>query len=219
MEIVELLAQAREETGTKEARRLRAAGKVPVSLYGQKTDAAKLVVESREFERIMRGHAGSSFIMKLKVEGRDDTSVIIKEIQRHPLRDHLLHIDLLSVALDEKIVTGIPVRLVGESIGVREGGVMQAGVRELQIEALPTELPEFIEVDVVELNIGQSIHASELKLPESTTLVGNADEVVATVLEPTKLVEPTVEEVLGEGAEGEAAEGEAAEGEAAGGEE
>ena len=208
MEIVELQAQARETTGTKKARRLRAKGMVPVSLYGYNTDTTNLAVESREFERIMRGHAGSNFIMKLKVDDRDEVSVIIKEIQRHPIRDELLHIDLLSVALDEKIVTGVPIRLAGDALGVREGGgVMQSGARELQVEVLPTELPEYIEVDVTELNIGQSLHAGDVELPETVVLAGNPDELIATILEPTKLVEPTVEEKI-EGEEGEAVEGE-----------
>ena len=181
---------------------------IPVNLYGHNTDTASLAVESREFERIMRGHAGSNFIMKLKVDDRDEVSVIIKEIQRHPIRDELLHIDLLSVALDEKIVTGVPIRLTGDALGVREGGgVMQSGVRELQVEALPTELPEYIEVNVTELNIGQSLHAGDVELPEKVALVGNPDELIATILEPTKLIEPTVEEEV-EVEEGEVVEGE-----------
>lgn len=216
MEIVELQAKSRETTGSNNARRLRASGMVPVNLYGRNAEPANLAVESREFERIMRGHAGANFIMKLKVDGSEDASVIIKEIQRHPIRDVLIHIDLLTVALDEKIVTGVPIRLSGTALGVREGGgVMQSGVREVQLEVLPTDLPEYIEVDVTELNVNQSLHAGELDLPKTVVLVGNPDDLIATILEPTKLVEPTVEEGVGaeEGEAGEAEEVAKADGE------
>ncbi len=210
MEMVELKAKPRKATGKNNARQLRAAGLVPVNVYGHNQEAANLTVQSRDFEAIMRGHSGSSFIMKLQVDGSDETSVIIKEIQRHPIRDELLHIDLLSVSLDEKIVTGVPVHLIGDPQGVlQDGGVLQGGIREVQIEALPTDLPEFIEIDVSSLELTQTMHIGEITLPSSLVLISSPDDVVATILEPTKLVEPEVVTALGaeeEGAEGAEAE-------------
>lgn len=206
MDIVNLKAEDRTETGKSGAKRLRSQGKLPVNLYGYKTDTSSLVVEAHEFERIMRTHAGSNFIMKLEIDGRDDSSVIVKEIQRHPVKGKMIHVDLLSVALDEKIVTGVPLRVVGESIGVKEGGVLQHGVRELQVEVLPTALPEYLEVDISELGTGGTMHASEVSLPDGVSLMSSPEEVVVNILAPTKLVEPeleAVEEELEEVPEGE----------------
>lgn len=213
MELVELRAEDRNTTGKSKARQLRASGKVPMNLYGHNTDATSLMVDTSEFETVIRGHAGANFIMKLIVPGRDESSVIIKEIQRHPTKDHLIHIDLLSVSMDEKIVTTVPIHTIGDAIGVREGGVLQHGVRGLQIEVLPTELPEVVEVDVIELNIGQSVHAGEVPLPDGVTLVGSPDDVVVSVVEPAKIVEPVLEAEEVEGLEVEEGE-EAPEGEA-----
>lgn len=206
METVELRAQERLTTGKNKARQSRASGRVPVSLYGHKTEAISLDVDSREFDGIMRAHAGAHIIMKLKVDGRADASVIVREIQRHPVRDHILHVDLFSVALDETIVTGVQIRVVGDSAGIREGGVLQHGVRDVQIEALPTALPEFIEVDITELTVGQSLHAGDIKLAPGLRLASSPDEVVATVLALSKAVKGLeVEEGAAEAA-GEAAE-------------
>jgi large subunit ribosomal protein L25 len=211
VKIVELKAEVRGLTGKNKVNKLRAQGKLPVNLYGNNTDAVSLIIDTREFERIMRAHTGANFIMKLAMDGRDNASVIVKEIQRHPTRDELLHVDLLSVALDEKITTSVPVHLVGNSIGVREGGMLQHGIREMQIEVLPADLPEFIEVDTTNLVAGQSIHSGEVPLPANIRLAGSEDEVVATVMSAAKLAAAeTAEEaaVEGEEAAAEVVEGE-----------
>jgi large subunit ribosomal protein L25 len=197
VEIVELKAEDRSTTGKNKARQLRAQGKLPVNLYGHKAEAASLAVNTRDFERIVRAHAGAKFVMKLVMDNQDDASVIVKEIQRHPTRDDLLHVDLLRVDLDEKILTAVPLHIVGDSIGVREGGVLQSGIRDLQIEVSPADLPDFIEVDVTDLGAGQTIHASDVVLPSTMRLVGLEDEVIATILAAAKLEAAPGEEEAG----------------------
>ena len=204
MEIVELQAQLRETTGKNKARQLRATGKLPVILYGNKEETSNLMIDVREFESIVRARAGSNLILKLKVDGGETPSVMVKDVQRDPVRDYLIHIDFLRVALDEKVIAAVPIKIVGESVGIKEGGILQTGTWEVQIEALPAELPENIEVDITQLDLGESIHAGEITLPDNLTMASVAEEVVASIVSPTR--EVIAEEVEEEVEEGEAAE-------------
>lgn len=196
MEIIELKAQVRREKGKNKVNKLRAEGLVPANLYGYKSEPTDIVVNGRDFDHLIHSAAGTHVILKLVIDNGQSPTVIVKETQRNPLRDDLLHVDFLSVALDEKITAAVPVSLVGDSAGVREGGILQHGLWEVQVEALPTNLPDHLEIDISNLGIGESLHASDIPLPPELALITSPDEVLASVLTPTvyKEEEEVVEE-------------------------
>jgi len=204
----------RTERGTRATRRLRRSGLVPGVVYGGKdSESTSFKVNWRDLRQVLAGSA----LIDLKVGGKT-RPVIVKDQQQHPVRDELLHIDLLEVRLDEKIQTQVSVHLEGaeEAPGIKEGGVLEHVTHQLNIEALPTDIPEAIVVDVSGLEIAATMHLSEISPPQGVTFLDDPEEtILATVVVPTEVEEPEIEEeteLVGE--EGEVVEGEeAAEGE------
>ena len=204
----------RTERGTRAAKRLRREGYVPGVVYGGKDgESTSFKVNWRDLRQVLAGSA----LIDLKVGGKT-RPVIVKDQQQHPVRDELLHIDLLEVRLDEKIQTQVSVHLEGaeEAPGIKEGGVLEHMTHQLNIEALPTDIPEAIVVDVSGLEIAATMHLSEISPPQGVTFLDDPEEtILATVVVPTEVEEPEIEEeteLVGE--EGEVVEGEeAAEGE------
>jgi len=204
----------RSERGTRAAKRLRREGYVPGVVYGGKDgECTSFKVNWRDLRTVLAGSA----LIDLKVGGKT-RPVIVKDQQRHPVRDELLHIDLLEVRLDEKIETQVSVHLEGaeEAPGIKEGGVLEHITHQLNIEALPTDIPEAIVVDVSGLEIAATMHLSEISPPQGVTFLDDPeDTILATVVVPTEVEEPEIEEeteLVGE--DGEPIEGEeAAEGE------
>jgi large subunit ribosomal protein L25 len=216
----------RSERGTRAAKRLRREGYVLGVVYGGKDgDCTSFKVNSRTLRQVL---VDGSALIDLKVGGKT-RPVIVKDQQQHPVRDELLHIDLLEVRLDEKIQTQVSVSLEGaeEAPGIKEGGVLEHVTHQLNIEALPTDIPDAIRVDVSGLEIAATMHLSEISPPAGVTFLDDPEEtILATVVVPTEVEEPEIEEEtelvgeegeLEEGAEpAEGEEGEApAEGEAA----
>ena len=206
--------EERPERGTRSAKRLRREGFVPGVVYGGKDgDCTSFKVSWHDLRRVLAGAA----LIDLKVAGKT-RPVIVKDQQQHPVRDELLHIDLLEVRLDEKIQTQVSVHLEGaeEAPGIKEGGVLEHVTHQLNIEALPTDIPDGIHVDVSGLEIAATMHLSEISAPSGVTFLDDSEEtIIATVVVPTEVEEPEIEEetaLVGE--EGEEVEGaEAAEGE------
>jgi len=220
-----LAADERPERGTRATKRLRRQGLVPGVVYGG-TDGAcvSFKVDSRRLRQVL---VDGSALIDLEVAGKT-RPVIVKDQQIHPVRDEVLHIDLLEVRLDEKIQTQVGVQIEGaeEAPGVKEGGVLEHVTHQLSIEALPTAIPEAIRVDVSSMEIAATMHLSEVAPPEGVTFLDDPDEtIIATVVVPTEVEEPEeIEEeteLVGEaveaeaGAEGATGEAAAAEGEAA----
>jgi large subunit ribosomal protein L25 len=216
----------RSERGSREARRLRRAGVVPGILYGGRDgaeagagDALSFKVNARELRQVL---VSGSTLFDVKVGSGKARPVIVKDQQLHPVREELMHIDLLEVRLDEKIQTTLSVEIVGveEAPGVKEGGVLEQVTRELSIEALPTDLPENVTVDVSGMEIAGTMHLSELSPPAGVTFLDDPEEtIIATVVVPTEVEEPEeIEEeteLVGEDGEPiEPEEGAEAEGEA-----
>ncbi len=209
---VVLKARLREEAGKKAGRRLRREGKIPGIYYAHDQKNIALLFDSTDLHQIFGNESG---LLDLKIDNKKAKKVIIKEMQFDPVSSKLLHIDLMGVKMKEKINISIPIHLVGEPKGVKEeGGVLNHSLHEIELSCLPLEIPERIEVDVSDLNLGDSIHVSDLSiekveiLVDPEVLVANVATVRAT-LEET--VEPEVE--LEEGEEPEAeAEGETQEG-------
>ena len=218
-----LTVEERDERGTRAARRLRRAGFVPGVIYGGSDgDCTSFKVDSRVLRQIL---VDGSALFDVQVGGGKARPVIVKDQQFHPVREELLHIDLLEVRLDEKIHSTVSVELTGveEAPGVKEGGVLEHVTRELNIEALPTAIPENITVDVSHLEVAGTMHLTEVSSPEGVEFLDDLEEtIVATITAPTEIAEPEIEEeaeLVGEDGEPiEAPEGEqgeaAAEGEA-----
>jgi large subunit ribosomal protein L25 len=213
-ERVKLQVQSRDSRGSAESRRLRANGLVPGVLYGNGGNAQPFSIEERELRKALTGDHGLHAILDVVLEGQQKAHhAVLKEYQLDPTRARLLHIDLQEVRLDQAIHTQVVVELVGESEGVKEGGVLSQIQREVNVEALPMEVPDRLELDVSAMKIGDTLRLSDLRVPEGAKLLDDPETVLATVTPPTKIEEPeVVEEELEEGElpEGEVPEGEEA---------
>jgi large subunit ribosomal protein L25 len=187
-------AEPRDERGTRAAKRLRRDGYVLGVVYGGKGgDCTSFKVNSRTLRQVL---VDGSALIDLKVDG-NTRPVIVKDRQQHPVRDELLHIDLLEVRLDETIQTQVAVHLEGaeEAPGIKEGGVLEHVTHQLNIEALPTDIPEAIHVDVSGLEIAATMHLSEISAPSGVTFLDDPEEtILATVVVPTEVEEPEIEE-------------------------
>jgi large subunit ribosomal protein L25 len=194
-ERIRLEVKPRDDAGSAVARRLRANGMVPGVLYGAGNKAHAFTVEERELRRVLTGEHGLHAILDVVFDGqRTAHHAVLKEYQLDPVRPRLLHIDLHEVRLDQAIQTQVAVEPVGESSGVKEGGALTLVLREVNVEALPMEVPDRLELDISDMTIGDSLRVSDLAVPEGVQLLDDPDSVVATVTPPTKVEEPEVEE-------------------------
>lgn len=205
-----LSAQLRKETGTSAMRRMRQGGQVPGVVYGASSDSVPITLSSHEVLRHLENEAFYSHVLNLDLKGKKE-QVILRSVQRHPVRsDMLLHIDLQRISKDAKIKMTVPLHFVGEEVapGVKEqSGLFSHLMTEVEISCLPSDLPEFIEVDVSELYIGEPVHLSELKIPEGLEVVelahGHDHAVVIINVRKEQLIEEEVEIEEPEGEEGE----------------
>jgi large subunit ribosomal protein L25 len=208
MDTVEITIERRQGGGKGTARRLRRTGIIPAVLYGPKRTTARIGVRAEEFERKLMRLEGSHLIRLLHADGQDaelhDRMALVREIQRHPVTDEVLHADFYEVDLTKRLAVSVPLHFVGRAVGVVAGGILQPILREIEVECLPTEIPEFIEVDVSALGIHDAIHLSDLQLPEGVAPVGDGTQTIVTVLPPT-VEEKKPEAVAAEAAPAEAA--------------
>lgn len=213
-----LIAEKREGTGKGVARRLRASGRVPAVLYGHGMEAAPISVDSRELYHLLH-HGGANVLIDLVV-GKDHHLALAREIQRDHIRGQYVHVDFLTVRRDEKITISVPVRVVGESVGVKAGGVLEHHLWDLEAECLPGDVPEAIEADITELAVGDSLKVADLVVPKGVEILSAPEETVLAVVPPQarEVAEIPVEGVEGEAAEGVSVEAASAEAAAEGGE-
>lgn len=209
MKELNLTVEKRSETGKGVNRRLRQTGDIPAVVYGPETDPIPVKVNYQKLYRTMHG-ASMSTIINLEIEGDDVPArkVLIRDIQKDPITGSLVHLDFHHIPMDKPITLTIPVRTVGIPLGVKTfGGIVQYIRREIEISCLPTNIPDDIEIDISELNIGESIHVSDIDLPEVDIITDSARTLI-TVAAPT-VIKTAAEEAEGEAAEGEeGAEGE-----------
>ena len=196
---VTLSATAREKTGKGAARQARFQKQIPAVIYGHGRDTQPLMVDALALEKALTGVEPESTLFDLTVDGKKSRA-LIREIQRHPLRPDIIHVDFYEIKADEKVRLKVPVHLVGTPDGVRNaGGVLDQVIREVEIEVLPEHIPDRVELDVTVLTIGHSKHVSDLSIPNAVILT-LADLTIATV------VPPRAEEVVAPAAEGAATE-------------
>ncbi len=220
-QVVSLSANPRQATGKGGARQARFRGKVPAVIYGHGRDTQALEVEAKALEKALTGVEPESTIIELAVDGKK-VKTLIREIQRHPLRPDIIHVDFYEIHAEEKVTLKVPVHLVGNPDGVRNaGGVLDQVTREVEIEVLPENIPDRVELDVTALQIGDSLHVRDLAIPNARILT-DAELTIATVVPPRaeEVTTPTPEaaaevaepELIRKVREGEEEEGEAAEG-------
>lgn len=168
------------------SRRLRVVGRVPAVLYGKTVKPQNVSVDRRELEKIVKTKSGMNVIIDLKVSGGDSGLALIRDYQADQFKRDFTHVDFQAISLTDKLDIEVPVLLVGESIGVKEGGVVEQLRRTVYIRALPTTIPDKIDVDITELKIGDSIHADELKLPEGVEFPHALNYAIVAIVPPAK---------------------------------
>jgi large subunit ribosomal protein L25 len=194
---VTLEVEKREALGKGPAKRLRAQGKIPAIIYGHGEESVLLSLDAKNLHAILHAHVGENIIFNVKIPGgKKALKAIIREVQHHPSRGDILHVDMQHISMSEKLTVQVPVVLVGSPLGVRtKGGILQHVLHELDVECLPTDIPEHIEVDVTELDVGDSIHIRDLPL-EKVKILTDPQRSVATVVPPTVIKVPVEEEEL-----------------------
>ncbi len=197
MKATVLTARRREESGKGPARRIRREGLVPAIIYGRGDDPMMVSMSARELKNLLAGD--SSMLVTVDVEGMT-FSAVIKEVVHHPLREDILHLDLQRVRMDEEITAFVPVMVVGEEEceGLSMGGVLQHGLRDVEVAALPADLPSHLEVDIAGLSIGDSVHVADIALPAGVRILTNLEDVAASILAPALYEEKVVEEEVAE---------------------
>ena len=205
MERPMLSAEIREAVGKGKARKLRAKGLIPAIFYSPKSQSIPLVIDSKEFIRILQTEAGENVLIDLNIQKGDQADrkvVMVKEIQIDPLQRATLHTDFYEVAMDEMVTVEVPIHLVGKPEGIKMGGILEQIRRVIQIQCLPGDIPKRIDVDVSSLKIGDSIHVQDIQV-EKAKILSDTNLTIATVVPPVVEEKKVVEEVVAEAAEGE----------------
>ena len=198
-----LTAEPRSDAGKGVARKLRAAGRVPGVLYGSSIESTPLSVDAHDLLLVM--HKGSNVLIDLELDGKKHLTRA-KDIVRDHIKGRYVHVDFMAINKDEKITVNVSVEPVGESRGVKEGGVLEHHLWEVEVQCLPFDVPEKLEIDVSDLGIGDALHVSDLRAPSDVEITTNPEDLVLAVVQPQAR---DIEEELGEveGEEGEVVEG------------
>ena len=191
MATASLSAKPRTTAGKGSARKLRTAGSVPAIIYGHGRDPQALSIDTYALERLLEKASYRTTVIELEVSGTK-SQTLIREIQRHPYRRHILHVDFQALVAGEKVTVRVPLKFVGAAEGVRTGGgILDQVMHELQISVDPANIPNHIDVDVTALHIGHSIHVKEISIPEGVSVLDDADSTVCVCSIPKAVEEPT----------------------------
>ncbi len=194
MERYEISVEERKKTGKGVSRRLRREGLIPGVIYGREIDSKPLTVDPEDIKNKVNTNA----IIDLKIGEDEEKTTMIKDYQKDVIKGKIIHVDFQQIFMDEKITVTVPVNIIGDSIGVQEGGVLQQLMREIEIEALPADIPEKLDLDISELDVGDSLQVKDIEVPEDIELMTSLDDVIVTVVTPSEEIEEEVEEELEE---------------------
>lgn len=189
MASAQLSGTARDSRGKGVARSLRGSGRIPAVIYGHGREPQSLSIDTRELEKLLARISAENTVIDLTVDGQS-ARTLIREIQRHPFKRQILHVDFQELVAGEKVIVRLPIVLMGVPAGVRmDGGILDQTMRELEVEVDPSNIPNHVEVDVTELTIGSSVHVSDITLPEGVEIVGDEAASVCVVSAPRAVVE------------------------------
>lgn len=178
----------------KSAHLLGPAGQIPAVLYGSGRESASIALDRHDFELFMAHHEGSGGLIELQLEGEaKPIAAMLKQIQKSPVKGTIVHVDFLAVRMDQVVQTPVNLHFVGDAEGVKAGGVLLHELREVTVEALPGDLPEYVEVDVSAMELGDTLHVSDIVTAKGVTIIDDGDNIVCSVTTPT--AEPTEEEI------------------------
>jgi large subunit ribosomal protein L25 len=196
LEQLQIKAQTRKTTGNGPARTLRREGKIPAVLYGRNTQPILLSLDNKEFEQLVKKYNVNQAVLNLSIEnGRSSQkTVMIKELQVHPVARTFLHVDFYEIDMQRKIKVNVPVHIKGKAVGVERGGVLQIVRRELEVLCLPGIIPDVIEIDITNLDVGDAVHVEEIPLTEGVEIPHDVDFTVITVTSPKLEVAEAEEE-------------------------
>ncbi|WP_424768617.1 50S ribosomal protein L25/general stress protein Ctc [Paenibacillus sp. sgz302251] len=200
---IAMKADQRTSSTKGELRQLRLQGKIPAVIYGKKIkDAASVSVDGRELQGLLRSHPNA--VIEINIPSQGKHSVMVSEVQRDSLNNQVLHVDFRAINMNESVRANVRIQTEGDSTGVREGGVLQLIIHELEVECLPSEIPDAVTVDISSLAVGESLLVSDLQLPKGIETHVDPEQVVVTVLAPQKeLTEEEAEDAAVELAEAE----------------
>ncbi len=183
MQQTQLKVEIRTSTGKGISRKLRAAGRIPGVVYGRGVDPVAVSLEPKELQAAIAGEGGINNLISLDCAGElNNAVVIVADLQRDVIKRTMEHVDLQRVNMNEKIKVHVPIQVKGTAVGVKEGGMLDIDSHTLHLECMPTQIPEFIEIDVTNLQIGQTLHLQDVTVPEGVTFLGHPDVPVASVL-------------------------------------
>ena len=185
--------EKRDETGKGVARKLRRNGLIPGVVYGHNREPQALTVDPND----LKGKINSNAIIDLNIDGEEET-VMIKDFQKDVIKEDIIHVDFQQISMDETISITVPIKLVGDAPGVREGGVLQQLMRDVDIEVLPTNIPDEIELNIDELTLSDSLEVGDLDVPEDVNVLNSPDDVIVTIVAPSEEIEEEEEEELEE---------------------
>jgi len=195
----------RDRIGKEATKKIRKHGYIPAVAYGYKGNK-NLAVRLHEFEKIF-DEIGEHSILTLDIEGGEKIEVIVKGFQLNPIQKGIIHLDFYEIEKGKSLRTEIPVKITGVSKGMKKGGILETFLTDVEIECFPKDIPECIEIDITELDLGQSLHVRDLKINEKIKIISSPEQVVLTIGVPTKKVQVAAEEVEGEAVETEVSEG------------
>ena len=178
----------REKTGKEIAKKLRREGYIPAVLYGHKGTQSVSVKESdflNFFEEV-----GEHSIISLNIDGGEKAEVIVKDFQLHPIKKNIMHVDFFEIEKGKLLKTEIPIRVEGTAKGVKKGGILEVFIRDIEIECLPKDIPDFILVNIEDFDVGDSLHIKDIKVEENITILDNSEQVIITIGTPTVIKAP-----------------------------
>ena len=183
-------AQLRPDRGTGAARKLRQSGQVPAVIYGHGREPQSLTINTREIDKLLTQISAEATVIEITVEGKV-ARTLIREIQRHPFKRHIVHVDFQELVAGEKVTVSIPLRFIGVPDGVRiSGGILEETMHQVHLRLDPASIPDHIDVDVTPLTIGHNLHIRDLKLPEGVAVLDEPGATVCLVAAPKAAVEP-----------------------------
>lgn len=193
METTKVAAEKRQELGKGAVKRLRKENLIPANLYGNNITNLNLSISEKELRKIA---FGSGQIVKVVVAGEGEHNVLVRDFQKHPITQEVIHLDLLEVSMTEKLTTVTALAITGEAEGLSKGGILQLGVREVEIECLPMDIPEGMTVDVSDLDIGGMIKVEDLTAPSGVTILTDPEQIVVSIVAPQYEEEEEKEEEI-----------------------